>query len=217
MSEKKKAMIVYGGWQGHEPKESAAFWAEELSAHGFEVALENSLDALLDTERVKELSLLIPNWTMGELTKEQTQGFTEAATAGVGIAGFHGGMGDAFRGNVKYHFITGAQFVSHPDGVKPYSVRILDQEDPITRGIDDFEIISEQYYMLIDPNFNVLADTLFTPRSEPWMDGRRMPVVMKKLHGSSRVFYSAIGHKVEDFKVPEVKEIQTRGFLWAAK
>ena len=212
----KKALIVYGGWDGHQPTESAELWASILKDEGVDVELSDTLDVLKDTEKIQSLDLLVPNWTMGQIEKEQVAGFTAATEAGVGIAGFHGGMGDAFRGAIGYQWITGAQFMAHPDGVKKWTVNIV-SDDPVVDGIEDFEIESEQYYMLVDPNHEVLAETTFHPESAPWAEGRKMPVVMKKIHNQSRVFYSAIGHKVHEFEIPQVREIQKRGFLWAMK
>lgn len=215
--EAKKVLIVHGGWEGHEPTESTATWAGILRDEGCAVDTADSLDALTDYEKVATYDLLVPNWTMGSITKEQAGGFQAATKTGTGIAGFHGGMGDAFRGSIGYQFITGIQFMAHPDGVKDWSVEITRPDDPIVAGIGDFDITSEQYYMLVDPNHEVLARTTFHPESAPWAEGRTMPVVMKKIHQQSRVFYSAIGHKAKEFEIPQVREIQRRGFLWAMR
>ena len=137
---------------------------------------------------------------------------------GSGLAGFHGGMGDAFRGNLTYQWMVGGQFVSHPDNIKEYTVNIVNRADPITKGITDFTVQTEQYYMLVDPRNEVLATTTADSVTAPWIKGVVVPVIWKKVHGNGRVFYSALGHKRAEFTaVPEQLEITLRGMAWAAR
>ena len=213
----RKALVVWGGWLGHEPKQCADIFVPILEQEGFEVEVADTLDVYLDTEKMQALSLVVPIWTMGTITREQEKGLLDAIKSGVGIAGWHGGMGDAFRQNTEYQFIVGGQWVSHPDGITDYIVNIVDHEDPITRGISDFAMHSEQYYMHVDPGNRVLATTTFDSPAAPWIKGTVMPVVWKRMWGKGRVFYSSLGHVAADFDVPEAREIQRRGMLWAAR
>lgn len=210
--------MVWGGWEGHEPKQCVEIFAPLLEAEGFEVIISNTLDSYKDQELMQELSLVVPVWTMGTIEREQEQGLLEAVKRGVGIAGWHGGMGDSFRNNTEYQFMVGGQWVAHPDGIIDYQVKIVDRQDPITQGLDDFAMHSEQYYMHVDPGNQVLATTTFEGRqSAPWINGTVMPVVWKRRWGQGRVFYSSLGHVAKDFEVPEAREIQRRGMLWAAR
>lgn len=213
----KKALIVWGGWEGHEPRACAELFAPLLGDRGFDVAVEDSLEVFADRERLGEVNLIVPMWTMGELTDVQETTLLEAIAGGVGIAGFHGGMGDAFRRNTRYQFMVGGQFVEHPDGIKDYLVEVIHNGDPITNEIDSFTVRSEQYYMHVDPCNQVLANTRFETESAPWVNGCVMPVVWKRNWGDGRVFYSSLGHVAADFDVPQVLEIQKRGMLWAAR
>jgi type 1 glutamine amidotransferase len=213
----KHALIVWGGWNGHEPKQCADIFAAILQAHGFQVEVTDTLDMYLDRDKMQALSLIVPVWTMGTITHEQEKGLLEAVKSGVGIAGWHGGMGDSFRNNTEYQFMVGGQWVSHPDGITDYEVNIVDHEDPITRGIPDFKMHSEQYYMHVDPSNQVLATTTFHSPLVPWIEGVVMPVVWKRMWSQGRVFYSSLGHVAKDFDVPQAREIQTRGMLWASR
>ncbi len=216
----RKALIVHGGWDGHHPREVAQIFHRVLQEEGFDTVLSDSLDAFKD-ESVG-LSLIVPHWTMGTLTPEQAKGVFNAVRSGVGIAGIHGGMCDAFRMNCEWQFMTGGQWVAHPgnDGVR-YTVNIRDRHHPITEGVSDFEVASEQYYMHVDPAVKVLATCRFPTAGAdgPHLgnDPVDMPVVWTKLYGKGRVFYSSIGH------APSVVEAEThltllrRGFDWAAK
>ena len=213
----KKALIVYGGYEGHFPTESSALFARVLEQEGFEVVLSDTLDTFANAEDNHVYDLIIPNWTMGSLTKEQEEGLTATISKGSGLGGWHGGMGDAFRGNPKYQFMAGGQFVAHPSGIRSYTVRITDHNHVITEGIGDFEMNSEQYFLHVDPSNKVLATVTFEGTEFPWIEGSVIPAVWTRRWGEGRVFYCSLGHKLDDFEVPECREIIRRGLLWAAR
>ena len=208
----KKALMVWGGWDGHEPKQCVDIFAPLLEEKGFEVEISDTLDSYLDPEKMASLSLVCPCWTMGTITREQERGLLEAVAGGVGIAGWHGGLADAFRNNTEYQFMVGGQFICHPGGIIDYTVNITRPDDPIVERIDDFPMHSEQYYLHVDPAVEVLATTTFSGEHArvDWVKGVVMPVVWKKSYGSGRVFYSSLGHVASDFEVPEVREILRR-------
>jgi hypothetical protein len=159
---------------------------------------------------------------MSSVEKQEVASLTAAIESGVGFAGYHGGMCDAFRDSPEYQFICGGQYVAHPgdeskDYYVDYTVNVIKPDDPIMKGIKDFPYRSEQYYMHVDPSNEVLATTTFTGEYGDWLEGVVMPVVWKRRHGKGRVFYSSLGHVSKEFEVPEMKTILTRGLLWAAK
>ena len=213
----RKALMVWGGWDGHEPKQCTERMAEVLRGEGFEVEVSDTLDSFTDAEKMKSLSLVVPCWTMGSINGDQERGLKDAVKSGVGFAGWHGGAGDAFRSNTDYQFMVGGQWVAHPGGILEYAVNITNHDDPITKGISDFKMVSEQYYMHTDPSNNVLATTTFAGADAPWVKGCVMPVVWTRAWGEGRVFYSSLGHVASDFDVPECLEIMKRGMLWAAR
>jgi type 1 glutamine amidotransferase len=213
----KSALMVWGGWDGHEPKQCVDIFAPFLTAQGYEVRISDSLDVYLDEAYLQSLSLIVPVWTMGTITGEQEQGLLKAIAGGVGVAGWHGGMGDAFRNNTDYQFMVGGQWVAHPGGVIDYTVNITNHDDPITAGLADFAMHSEQYYMHVDPSNDVLATTTFSGEHASWVKGCVMPVVWKRHWGAGRVFFTSLGHVAPDFQVPEAKTIVERGMLWASK
>ena len=213
----KSALMVWGGWDGHEPKQCVDIFAPFLREKGYSVEVSDTLDAYLDEAKMRALSLIVPVWTMGTITREQETGLLEAVKSGVGIAGWHGGMGDSFRNNTEYQFMVGGQWVAHPGGVIDYDVQIIDHKDPITKGLSDFHMQSEQYFMHVDPSNEVLATTTFDGTGSPWIAGCVMPVVWKRAWGQGRVFYSSLGHVARDFDVPECREIMRRGMLWASR
>lgn len=209
-------MIVWGGWSGHEPEQGAKIVSDMLAAHGFRVRVETSTKAFADPA-IADLSLIVPIITMAKIEKDELANLTGAVREGVGLAGFHGGMCDAFREAVDYQFMTGGQWVAHPGNVIDFRVNITKPDDPVMKGIGDFDYHSEQYYMHVDPSNEVLATTTFTGEHAPWIDGVVMPVAWKRRHGEGRVFYSALGHVAKEFEVPQMRTIFERGMLWAAR
>jgi len=218
MTKELLALIVWGGWPGHEPLQCAEIFAPWLEKKGFRVTVSDTLDAFLD-EGLKDYTVILPVYTQGEITNEQSRGLRDAVQGGVGLAGWHGGMCDSFRWDVWYQFMTGGQWVAHPGNIIDYQVNITDPDDPITRGLADFGMHSEQYYLHVDPGNEVLATTEFSGEHAgvTWIRGTVMPVVWKRMWGKGRVFYSSLGHVAADFRVPEALEIQKRGILWAAR
>lgn len=212
----KKALIVSGGWPGHEPEQCAQVVRDMLLRHGFEVQVENQT-AVFAAANLDRLDLIVPIITRSTITKPECDKLTAAVRAGVGLAGFHGGMCDAFRDAVDYQFMTGGQWVAHPGNIIDFRVDIAKPDDSVVAGLSAFDYRSEQYYMHVDPANEVLATTTFSGEHAPWINGVVMPVVWKRKHGAGRVFYSALGHVAAEFQVPQMRTLFERGMLWAAR
>ena len=213
----KSALIVWGGWPNHQPQAGAERFAPFLEQHGYTVTVRDNLDAYCDDSLMHDLSLIVPIWTMGTITPDQERGLLKAVASGVGIAGWHGCMGDSFRNNPEYQFMVGGQWVAHPGNIIDYTVNITDHDDQVMAGLSDFSMRSEQYYMHADPSNRVLATTKFTGEHAAWIAGTVMPVVWKRQYDQGRVFYSSLGHVMTDFDVPEAQTIMQRGMLWASR
>ncbi|MDX3925218.1 MAG: ThuA domain-containing protein [Shinella sp.] len=212
----RKALIFWGGWEGHTPERSAKVVEDILSRHGFDVQVEQGTSALADPA-VTDLDLIVPMMTMSTIEKPELENLTHAVRGGTGLAGFHGTMCDSFRNEPEYQFMTGGQWVSHPGNIIHYHVDITRPSDPIVEGIGSFSYHSEQYYMHVDPTNEVLASTTFSGEHLEFIEGVVMPVVWKRRYGNGRVFYSALGHTADEFEVPQMRTIFERGALWAAR
>jgi hypothetical protein len=214
-----KALVTWGGWEGHEPEKVGPMFADWLREAGMEVTLTDSLACFDDAEALKAYDLIVPVWTMSKIEKQQALNACAAVAAGTGIAGCHGGMCDAFRENVDWQFMTGAQWVAHPgnDGVE-YRIRVT-SDAPLVAGISDFEVKTEQYYLHVDPAVKVHAVCDF-----PLVEGPHsvngpvaMPVVFTKGYGAGRVYYNALGHQKNVIDHGPAAELMRRGLLWAAR
>jgi type 1 glutamine amidotransferase len=213
----KKMLFVWGGWEGHEPKQCVDVFAPLMREAGYDVTISDTLDAYLDKEKMMSYDLITQVVTMSAISRDQERGLLDAIASGVGYGGWHGGMCDAFRNNTEYQFMTGGQWVAHPGNIIDYTVNITKHSDPIVSGLSDFQMHSEQYYMHVDPINEVLATTTFGAQHASWIEGAVVPVVWKKRWGQGKVFYSSLGHVAKDFNVPEAKEIVRRGLLWCTR
>ncbi|MDR2860010.1 MAG: ThuA domain-containing protein, partial [Mediterranea sp.] len=212
----KKVLFVFGGWDGHQPKECRDLFVPWMESEGAEVVVYDTPECYSDANLMSKIDLVVQIFTQGQISGEAERGLLEAVKRGVGIAGWHGGLGDSFRQNTEYQFMVGGQWVAHPGGIIPYDVKITDKTDPVTKGLKDFHMHSEQYYVHVDPNIKVLATTRYTGEHGSWIEGAVVPVVWKKTYGKGRVFYSSLAHVVKDFDVPESLEIMKRGIRWAS-
>jgi len=214
----KKILFTYGGWDGHEPIKYSEYMNAWLKEEGADVHLYNTLEPYADKALMDTIDLVIQIFTMSKITREQEKGLLEAVEKnGTGMAGWHGGLCDAFRENPDYQFMTGGQWVAHPGGVIGYDVKITDHKDEVTKGLKDFSMQSEQYYMHVDPNVKVLATTRFTGKIDYWIDGCVIPVTWKKMHGKGRIFYTSVGHNLAHItERPDAIEMLKRGIKWAS-
>lgn len=217
----KKALIVWGGWDGHQPREVAQLFDRVLKEDGFETEVSDTLDTFKDEAKLMTLNLIVPIWTMGTLSNEQAQPvFKAVRDGGVGVGGCHGGMCDAFRMNTEWQFMTGGQWVAHPgnDGTK-YRVKMGPAKSPITEGIKDFDVSSEQYYMHVDPAVKVLATTPMPVADGPHVPNGKfeMPVIWTKFFGKGKIFYNSLGHQANVLQAEPCLTLMRRGFAWAAK
>ncbi|WIY51923.1 ThuA domain-containing protein [Devosia sp. YIM 151766] len=212
----RSALIVYGGWEGHDPEECAAIYRRWLHEDGYSVRTATETSAFADPA-IHDLSLIVPIYTMSKIAKEEVENLTKAVENGVGLAGHHGGMSDAFRDSVEYQFMVGGQWVAHPGNIIDYNVDVAKPDDPIMAGIKSFPYTSEQYYMHVDPSIEVLATTTFSGEHAPWIEGVVMPVAWKRHHGQGRVFHMTLGHRAKEFENANMATILRRGMNWAAR
>ncbi len=210
------ALIVWGGWEGHQPRECASIIEESLRTDGVDVSTSNETSAFADPD-LRRFDLIVPIFTMGTIAREESKNLCRTIREGTGLAGFHGGMGDSFRSDTEYQFMVGGQWVAHPGNIIDYEVNIVKASDPIMDDISDFAYHSEQYYMHVDPSNLVLATTTFTGEYCDWIAGVVMPVVWKRRHGLGRVFYSSLGHNAAEFQCEPMLTIMRRGMRWAVR
>lgn len=213
----KHVLLVYGGWPGHQPEAFGAKMAAWFKKHNAKVTQAQETAVYADEKLMNSIDLIVQHITMSSIAEKEAKGLLQAVSRGVGFAGCHGGIGDSFRENTEYQYMVGGQFVKHPGGQIEHKVHFVDLEDPTVKGLADFKIKTEQYYMHLDPNVNVLATTQFTNKYDDWIGGAVIPVSWKKYYGTGRVFYSSLGHTPEVFDHTTFWTHFTRGIYWASE
>lgn len=228
----KRALVVRGGWDGHQPVEATDLFIPFLEQNDFEVRVEESTAIYADADELAATDLIVQLVTMSTIEREEVDGLIEAVTNGTGMAGWHGGIADSFRNSDRYLHFMGGQFASHPgkhpdqligeqsDNYRPHTVELteLGREHPITAGIDDFELTTEQYWVLHDDLIDVLATTTQAVREwDPWHRPVTSPAIWTREWGAGRIFVSTPGHRVDILEHPSVRTIIERGILWAAR
>jgi type 1 glutamine amidotransferase len=227
-----KALVVRGGWEGHQPVQSTGLFLPFLTRNGFDVCVEESPEVYADPEAMAETDLIVQSVTMSEITAEQVAGLTAAVAAGTGFTGWHGGIADSFRASSDYLHLVGGQFATHPatdpadrggtetDNFLDYEVTVteLGRTHPVTAGVDDFTLSTEQYWVLHDDLCDVLATTTHPVRPwHPWHRPVTSPVVWTREWGAGRIVVTTPGHSVEVLEHPAVRGIIERGMLWASR
>ena len=211
-----RALIVWGGWDGHKPRETAEVLRRILLTHGYDVVVASDV-AALGAPDVGTMDLIIPYLTNAEIEKPVAQALAAAVRAGSGLGGHHAALATSFRSSTEFHFLSGVQWVAHPGNTIDFRVDVTRPDDPVMAGIEGFGYRSEQYYLHYDPSVEILATTTFSGEHDPATTGVTMPVVFKRRFGAGRVFYLALGHTPDELEHPAVRTILERGLLWATR
>ncbi|PPG42143.1 ThuA domain-containing protein [Pseudoclavibacter sp. RFBA6] len=232
MTATRSALMVRGGWAGHEPVETSDYMRAFLEREGFEVRVENGPAVYAEPGYLPTVDLIVQTVTKSTIEKEEFEALRAAVTAGTGFAGWHGGIIDSYRNNADYLQLVGGQFAAHPgcdpadrtgeqaDNYRPHTIEVTKagRTDAIMAGIDDFTIDSEQYWVLADPYMKVLATTTQPVRPwDPWHEPVTTPSVWKRFWGQGRIFVSTSGHHLDVLQQDPIRTLTERGLLWAAR
>lgn len=216
----RQALVVRGGWEGHVPVEATERFIPFLEEHGYAVEVHESPEVYADGEKLAATDLVLQCYTQGVATDEQVRGLSAAVAGGTGLAGWHGGVCDSFRGSPDYLHLTGGQWAAHPGGFVEHEVAVVPERrgHQIVEGLDRWELNTEQYWVLTDELNDVLATTTFGVGDQtPWREALTCPAVWTRQWGKGKVFVSTIGHKLEDLDHPDVRTLTERGLLWASR
>jgi len=229
----RQALVVRGGWDGHQPVQTTDEFIPHLEANGFSVRIEEeSTKVYADAEYMAGVDLVVQCMTMTTIEKDELAGLMTAVENGTGMAGWHGGIADSYRNSSDYLHFIGGQFACHPgkhpdeltgeqpDNYVPYRVNMLPAaaDHPITQGIGDFDLVTEQYWVLSDDYLDVLATTTQAVREwDQWNRPVTSPAIWTRQWGKGRLFVCTPGHNVDVVRDTNVKTIIERGLLWAAR
>jgi uncharacterized protein len=229
-TDNRTALVVRGGWDGHQPVEATDLFIPFLEKNGFEVTVHDSPAVYADAAVMRGVDLIMQCNTMNTIERDQIDGLRAAVAAGTGLAGWHGGIADSYRNTSDYLQLIGGQFACHPgrhpdqltgeqsDNYLPYRIDITAPDHEIVRGIESFDLITEQYWVLSDDYVDVLATTTLAAREwDPWHRPVVSPAVWTRSWGQGKVFVSTPGHNLDVLVIKQVRTIIERGLLWASR
>jgi len=228
---RKPCLMVRGGWAGHDPVAATEVFLPSLYAAGFAVDIEDTPEIYADAAAMARYDLVVQCLTMGSITVDEVAGLRQAVADGTGLAGWHGGIIDSFRAQPDYLQLVGAEFAAHPhagkdrgrtdvEAYRDYTVHITPAGvgHAIIGDVADFDVSTEQYWVLADGLNEVLADCELVPdEGDEWPRAVTMPVVWTRQWGAGRIFATSLGHTVDVLEQPEVQGIIERGLVWAAR
>lgn len=228
----RRALVVRGGWEGHSPTETTDLFLPFLERSGFEVRIEESGEVYADPDLMASTDLILQCVTMSEISRDATDGLRRAVANGMGLAGWHGGIADSYRGSSDYLQLIGGQFATHPskdpsetvgeasDNFLRHSIEMTDlgRTHPITSGIGDITLETEQYWVLSDELNEVLATTTHPAQPyHPWHRAVTTPAIWTRAWGQGRVFVATPGHSADVLQNDQIRTIIERGLLWASR
>jgi uncharacterized protein len=199
------ALVVWGGWEGHDPARVAAMLEGHLRNRACTATLVAGVDALPGID-LAHYDVIVPIWSFGIQHAAAMQAVLAAVEQGVGLATFHGGI-DWFADR-DYARMIGGHFIFHPPSHR-YRVVVEDHAHPITQGMADFEVDTEQYYFHVDPGNHVLTSTSF--------GDLRMPNSWVRTYGRGRVFYCSLAHSIDVLEQDAVLSLLLNGIRWATR
>jgi type 1 glutamine amidotransferase len=227
-----RALVVRGGWAGHWPVEATELFLPFLKDQGYDVRVEESPEVYADESEMARTDLIVQCVSRSSITSEQVAGLRSAVAAGTGLTGWHGGIAGAFAGTPRYLQLVGGQFAAHPskepaacvggpdDNFLPHRVNLteLGRAHPITAGLDDFDLETEQYWVLHDDLIDVLATTTHPVRPwHPWHRPITSPAIWTRRWGAGRIVVTTPGHDLDALRHPTVHTVIQRGMLWATR
>lgn len=227
------ALVVRGGWDGHEPVQTTDSFIPFLTEHNYDVRVEDSTKIYADADYMAEVDLIVQVVTMSTIEPDELKGLRKAIADGTGMAGWHGGIADSYRNSADYLQLIGGQFAHHQAKARPeeleggaadnfvrYTVNIVPEkkDHPIVSGIEDFELETEQYWVLSDDYNDVLATTTIPSRDfDAWHRPITCPAIWTREWGKGKIFVCTPGHQLSVVDNPSVRTIIERGMLWVTR
>jgi len=149
----------------------------------------------------------------GWITEEQGKAIKEFVEAGGGLYAYHNSSNVSLFAR-NFREVMGGAYLGHPP-LRPFKVKVVNRNHPLTQGIQDFMVNDEQHYVTYDKDSkNILL------RSEN-IDGLNYetygPTAISAWahdYGKGRVVFTAVGHTLHALWQPEYYKIQKNALHW---
>lgn len=227
--------LIFSGHNNHDWRATTPFLRKCLADTGrFDVRVIEE-PAGTSAATLKGYDLLVLDYNGARLGEAAEKAMEEFVRSGKGLVVVHaasyafGGLevlGEAqTRTGImepawpEYARMTGARWITNPrTGHGPrraFTVKFTNREHPITRGLGESFIISDELYrgFVFEPGINVLATAFDDAKLSG--TGKDEPLLWTLQYGQGRVFHTALGHDLSAMQEPGFVTTFVRGSEWA--
>lgn len=154
------------------------------------------------------------NW----LTAEQGKAIREFVETG-GSAWFFHNASYISGGNADFRHVEGALFTGHT-GFRPYTMKIVHADHPITQGVGDFVVTEEQHYVIYDKDPKAVLGRSVNEQGLEYStakygnQGATCEACWAYDCGKGRVCFMAPGHTIPSLWNPEYVKLQKNALRW---
>ena len=204
-------LLVFVGTEGiyHDHEGQGSFIAEMVSNAG-DIEADFSRDYGILASGLDIYRSVLFYTDVGELTEAQENGLLEYISQGGGFFGLHTAAA-SFHASKGYHGMLNSFLLGHSKYMD-FTVTIIDSGHEITRGLSDFVVTDELYYVKHDPSTSHHLMQAYDPTCDETHD-----MAFHHTYGNGRVFYFALGHDMAVLENPNFQEIIRRGVRWVGK
>ena len=227
---RRPAMLVFdkiNGFRDAPSVEAAAAALGGMAARRGWTLVSSDNAAVFNARDLARFDAVVWNNVSGDvLTLTQQRAFRRWLAAGGGYAGIHGAAGDpVYVWDWYADALIGARFKGHPMNPQFQAARVViaDPANAITRGLGDGWTLSEEWYSFdASPRLTgarvlaTLDESSYSPVGIGGLDLRMgdHPIAWTRCIGSGRVFYTAIGHRPENYREPHSAALLEQGIEW---
>ena len=204
-------LLVFVGTEGiyHDHAGQGRFIADTVSKAG-DIEADFSRDYEILANRLDAYDSVLFYTDVGELTDAQENGLLTYIKRGGGFFGLHTAAASFHEAN-GYHEMLNAFLLGHSKYMD-FTVNIINVDHEITRGLSDFVVTDELYYVKHDPSKSHHLMQAYDPTCD-----ETHVMAFHHTYGDGRVFYFALGHDMAALENPNFQETIRRGVLWVGK
>jgi len=227
---KQPAILIFSkitGFRDGPSVDAATAALKAMAARRGWTAVFSENGAVFNARDLKRFKAVVWNNVSGDvLTIRQRKALKTYVEKGGGFAAFHGSGGDPYYDWDWYvDTLIGARFIGHPGNPQFQAARVIidDPKSAIVKGFSDWTMTEEWYSFKSSPRLTGahvlirLDESTYSP-----VEGTRdlrmgdHPIAWTKCIGNGRSFYSAIGHRPENYSEPNSLLLLERGIAWTA-
>lgn len=206
-----KKILIITGENNHDWKATTPVLRKILEDGGF-VAKVCEEQAVLETKAMNGYDGILLNYNRKERWEKATEeALLNLVRSGKALIVVHA-SNNAFPSWKEFDKMVGLVWregAGH-DKFGKFTVKIIDEDHPITKGIRNFEIQDELYHSLTKASdFRVLATSFSKGKQADY------PMLLVKTYGRGRIFHTLLGHNVITMENEGFQKTLLSGTKWA--